>query len=142
LQALLPGRYRCVQRGTEGEPARVHERTYWEMDFPDRGAEEEGDPRGLVDEFESRMVRAVNRRLRSDVPVAAYLSGGDGRPASPDRTPRPWSGGRGGASEVRAGHESTAGPHRPSRVHRSGSMSLARKITEVPSRPHLSIDTW
>ena len=47
------------------------------MDFPDRGDEEPGeDPRRLVDEFEQSMLRAVEKRLRADVPVGSYLSGG------------------------------------------------------------------
>src|SRR5256714_864559 len=34
------------------------------------------EPRALADEFESLMVAAVTRRLRADVPVVSYLSGG------------------------------------------------------------------
>jgi asparagine synthase (glutamine-hydrolysing) len=76
VQALLPGHCLAVQRGSEGTPARVSERTWWELDFPDRGHEEDGDEDRLVEEFERLMVRAVSRRLRADVPVVAYLSGG------------------------------------------------------------------
>ena len=55
----------------------VRERAYWEMDFPDAGEEEGGDdPKKLVDEFEQVLVRAVNTRLKADVPVGSYLSGG------------------------------------------------------------------
>ena len=47
------------------------------MDFPDRGDENRGgDPRALVDHFEKLMLQAVEERLRADVPVGAYLSGG------------------------------------------------------------------
>jgi len=47
------------------------------MDFPNRGDEDPGeDPRPLVDEFERVLSRAVQKRLRADVPVGAYLSGG------------------------------------------------------------------
>src|ERR1700730_7108318 len=47
------------------------------MDFPDRGDEDPGrDPRALVDRFEKLMLQAVEERLRADVPVGAYLSGG------------------------------------------------------------------
>ena len=47
------------------------------MDFPDRGDEKRGgDPRALVDRFEKIMLQAVEKRLRADVPVGAYLSGG------------------------------------------------------------------
>jgi asparagine synthase (glutamine-hydrolysing) len=55
----------------------VEERAFWEMDFPDRGSEERGDdPKRLVDEFERILLQAVEERLRADVPVGAYLSGG------------------------------------------------------------------
>ena len=57
--------------------AEIADRAYWEMDFPDRGDEERGDdPRRLVDEFEQVMLRAVDKRLKADVPVGSYLSGG------------------------------------------------------------------
>jgi asparagine synthase (glutamine-hydrolysing) len=75
VHALLPGRYLRVQLGKSAEP--VRERVYWQMDFPDRGDEDPGrDPRRLVDEFEQVLLGAVERRLRADVPVVSYLSGG------------------------------------------------------------------
>lgn len=77
VQSLLPGHYMSVQLGRQGEGAQLRERTYWEIDFPDQGQEDpENDPNRLVDEFEARMLRAVERRLRADVPVVSYLSGG------------------------------------------------------------------
>src|SRR2546423_11800923 len=55
----------------------VEERAFWEMDFPDEGTEEPGDnPKRLVDDFEKLLLQAVEERLRADVPVGAYLSGG------------------------------------------------------------------
>src|SRR5262249_33514595 len=42
---------------------------------PDRGDEERGDHR-VVDELERLMISAVERRLRADVPVVSYVSGG------------------------------------------------------------------
>jgi asparagine synthase (glutamine-hydrolysing) len=76
VQALLPGHCLAVQRGPEGSPARVSDQTWWEIDFPDCGQEKDGDEARLVEEFEGLLVRAVERRLRADVPVVAYLSGG------------------------------------------------------------------
>jgi asparagine synthase (glutamine-hydrolysing) len=78
VQLLRPGHYLQIapanDRGTE--PV-IEERAYWEMNFPDRGDEERGDdPRRLVDEFEQVMLQAVEERLRADVPVGSYLSGG------------------------------------------------------------------
>jgi asparagine synthase (glutamine-hydrolysing) len=73
--ALLPGHYLSVERGLSGNP--VRDRTYWKMNFPDRGQEAAGrSAKQLVDEFESVLLGAVERRLRADVPVVAYLSGG------------------------------------------------------------------
>ena len=53
------------------EAGEIADRAYWEMDFPDLGDEERGDdPRRLVDEFEQVMLRAVDTRLKADVPSA------------------------------------------------------------------------
>lgn len=77
IQLLRPGHYLQITPGHESGAAPViDERTYWEMDFPDEGDEVTGDPRQLVDEFEQVLLRAVEKRLRADVPVGAYLSGG------------------------------------------------------------------
>jgi asparagine synthase (glutamine-hydrolysing) len=73
VQSLLPGHALLIEQNP-GEPARLSERTWWEVDFPDRG--DEGPIPRAVDQFEELLLRAVERRLRADVPVAAYLSGG------------------------------------------------------------------
>jgi asparagine synthase (glutamine-hydrolysing) len=77
VQTLLPGHYLTIQLGQPGESAKVTDRVFWEIDFPDRGDEDPGrDAKQLVDEFEAVLLRAVERRLRADVPVVSYLSGG------------------------------------------------------------------
>jgi asparagine synthase (glutamine-hydrolysing) len=78
VQLLPPGHFlQIVPRNDRGAAATVEERTYWQMDFPERGDEEPGgDSKALVDRFEQMMLRAVEKRLRADVPVGAYLSGG------------------------------------------------------------------
>jgi asparagine synthase (glutamine-hydrolysing) len=78
VRSLQPGHYLRIQRGSvSGAETAVEDRTYWEIDFPDRGEEERGGrAKRLVDEFETVLLRAVERRLRADVPVASYLSGG------------------------------------------------------------------
>jgi asparagine synthase (glutamine-hydrolysing) len=79
VTALQPGQYLRIQLGEpSGVSRRVPERKYyWQIDFPDEGHEDsEGDPKKLVDEFERVMLGAVDRRLRADVPVVSYLSGG------------------------------------------------------------------
>ena len=63
--------------GSSSASAVIAERAYWEMDFPAQGEEVWGDnPSALVDEFERLLLQAVEERLRADVPVGSYLSGG------------------------------------------------------------------
>ncbi|HYT93194.1 MAG TPA: asparagine synthetase B, partial [Gemmataceae bacterium] len=70
IQLLLPGHYLTIQPADGRQAARVIERVYWEIDFPDRGQEEPGrDACRVTDEFEALMLKAVERRLRADVPV-------------------------------------------------------------------------
>jgi asparagine synthase (glutamine-hydrolysing) len=73
---LLPGRFLQIQLGATGERARVEEKIYWQIDFPDQGHEDNRDPDVLAKEFEEILLRAVEIRLRADVPVVSYLSGG------------------------------------------------------------------
>jgi asparagine synthase (glutamine-hydrolysing) len=83
IELLLPGHALMIQLGGPGEAARLEHRTFFEIDFPDQGHEEYpprlfgGKPsRQLVDEFEALLLRATEKRLRADVPVVSYLSGG------------------------------------------------------------------
>jgi asparagine synthase (glutamine-hydrolysing) len=77
IQLLLPGHRLKIDLTQPNRKASIDDRAYWEIDFPDQGQEEQGSDRErLVDEFESVMLAAVERRLRADVPVVAYLSGG------------------------------------------------------------------
>lgn len=78
VQLLTQGHYLQITPANEGtsEPA-IREEAYWTMDFPNQGEENpEKDPRKLVDELEDLLLKAVEKRLRADVPVGAYLSGG------------------------------------------------------------------
>jgi asparagine synthase (glutamine-hydrolysing) len=76
--SLLPGHYLHIQLGRHRlERAEITDRAYWEMDFPNHGEEEHArNGNRLVDAFEEVCLRAVERRLRADVPVVSYLSGG------------------------------------------------------------------
>ena len=76
IQCLPPAHYLQLTRSNRSDPPSVQERAYWRMDFPDRGSERDGDPKTLVDEFENVLLQAVDKRLRADVPVGSYLSGG------------------------------------------------------------------
>lgn len=77
VHSLLPGHYLKIAFRRDGRPAEIVERRYWDFDFPDAGQEEyPDDGKALIDEFEARFQRAVEIRLRADVPVVGYLSGG------------------------------------------------------------------
>jgi asparagine synthase (glutamine-hydrolysing) len=75
VEALLPGRYIKVQLHGH-ERAQLSQHTYWQIDFPDQGDEDRRPLSVLVDEFNDLLVAATDRRLRADVPVVSYLSGG------------------------------------------------------------------
>ena len=77
VQSLLPGHYLKIAFRRDGKPAEIVERRYWDFDFPDAGSEEDPrDEKRLIDDFEAAFQRAVEIRLRADVPVVGYLSGG------------------------------------------------------------------
>ncbi len=76
VQALTPGHYLRIDLPGGGEAARIGDHTYWQMDFPDWGHEAPLTTKQAVEGFESVLVAGVERRLRADVPVVSYLSGG------------------------------------------------------------------
>ena len=77
VQSILPGHYLKVRLGTSGRQGEILERRYWDLDFPNEGDEDDPeDPISLIDEFDATFRRAVEIRLRADVPVVGYLSGG------------------------------------------------------------------
>jgi asparagine synthase (glutamine-hydrolysing) len=78
IQLLREGHYlRVTPANDRGNEPDISDRAYWQMDFPDLGEEDRGEDQGkLVDDFERVMLNAVSKRLRADVPVGAYLSGG------------------------------------------------------------------
>ena len=51
---------------------------YWDWEYPDNKQKNylQGSEQDLATELHDRLVQATQIRLRSDVPVAAYLSGG------------------------------------------------------------------
>ena len=77
IQLLSPGRFLQVSKQRASAAETPRERAYWTMDFPDAGNEEPvRDTNRLVDAFEQVLLNAVEERLRADVSVGAYLSGG------------------------------------------------------------------
>ncbi len=74
VNQLVPGRFLDFRLGETREPT---PKVFYEFDFPDRGQEiRDADPKQLTDQFEEVFVRSVQMKLRADVPVVSYLSGG------------------------------------------------------------------
>jgi asparagine synthase (glutamine-hydrolysing) len=71
IRQLLPGHYMLVS----GD--RVVTREYWRLDFAEPGSSvSECDADRALEEFRELLIDSVRLRLRADVPVGAYLSGG------------------------------------------------------------------
>ncbi len=71
VNSIPPGHYLRVRDG------RIELKRYWDLDFPDAGQERRlDDPAPLIDELEELLRQSVERRLRGDVPVVSYISGG------------------------------------------------------------------
>ena len=65
-----PGSYMTVShKGIRIQP-------YWHLQFPEKGEEPQISLSGAIEELETLYRDAVRLRLRADVPVGAYLSGG------------------------------------------------------------------
>ena len=77
VHAIAPGSFLRVQFRSGGAPAEVHEQAWWDVSFPDQGDEYDrrSEPE-LVEELGGLFDEAVRIRLRADVPVVGYLSGG------------------------------------------------------------------
>jgi len=71
IKLLKPGHFLKIKNGQID----IHE--YWDLDFPNAGEEKFlNDPSPLIDELDFLLHQSVKRRLRSDAPIASYLSGG------------------------------------------------------------------
>jgi asparagine synthase (glutamine-hydrolysing) len=77
VKCLVPGRYLHLKLGSTSPEEATRQQTYWQVSYPDRGQEDYGrDEKRVVDEYEAVLYAAINKRLRADVPVVSYLSGG------------------------------------------------------------------
>lgn len=71
VESLPPGHFLRVEDG------RIETHRYWDLDFPDAGQERRtSDTNALAEELEGLLRQSVERRLRGDVPVVSYISGG------------------------------------------------------------------
>ncbi|KAH9828479.1 asparagine synthase [Teratosphaeria destructans] len=73
VRKIRPGHYLTVQGGDGG---RIEERPYWDATFPDKHIPDPRTPEELIEGVRARMLESVRLRLRADVPVGVYLSGG------------------------------------------------------------------
>lgn len=69
VRQVPPGTYLLVRDNS------ISLTRYWDLDYP-REPRAELDEQEAIEEFRSRLTEAVRLRLRADVPVACYLSGG------------------------------------------------------------------
>ncbi|MDI1292604.1 MAG: asparagine synthase (glutamine-hydrolyzing) [Methylobacter sp.] len=58
------------------EDGRLRESIYWDWRFPEQGEYHQGSDTELAEQLYDLLADATNIRLRADVPVGAYLSGG------------------------------------------------------------------
>ena len=73
ITMLMPGHYLHFKPGS----VNLTQRPYWQVSYPDQGQEVYGhDEKKLVRQYEDVLFDAVTKRLRADVPVVSYLSGG------------------------------------------------------------------
>ncbi|CAK1359066.1 unnamed protein product [Cercospora beticola] len=71
VQKVNPGEY-LICRGLEG----LENVKYWDIEYPDKYSVETRSEDEMVEGVRSRLLEAVRLRLRADVPVGIYLSGG------------------------------------------------------------------
>ena len=71
VSKLLPGHYMTATLSGS-----IEIRRYWDADYPDKNVVETRSIEEMIAGVRSRLIEAVRLRLRADVPVAVYLSGG------------------------------------------------------------------
>ena len=70
VHELRPGHYLKVSRG------KVETHAYWEIPVYSRGEQTRSSPEAICEQVEKLLLDAIRIRLRADVPVGCYLSGG------------------------------------------------------------------
>ncbi|KAB2570933.1 Asparagine synthetase (glutamine-hydrolyzing) 2 [Lasiodiplodia theobromae] len=71
VRKVRPGHYLTCQ-GFED----VQERMYWDVEYPDKRTADPRSEQEMIEGVRERLLEAVRIRLRADVPVGIYLSGG------------------------------------------------------------------
>ena len=70
VEEVSPGYIVSIEQG------RINKQQYWDWSFPTTNEYRSGSADQLADELHDLLIDATKIRLRSDVPVGAYLSGG------------------------------------------------------------------
>lgn len=70
IYQLPPGTMMLVDR------TGIQCRSYWQLSFPPEGEEEQLSEEAAIEQLRALLVDATRQRLRADVPVGVYLSGG------------------------------------------------------------------
>ncbi|KAF2151719.1 asparagine synthase [Myriangium duriaei CBS 260.36] len=68
---IRPGHYLVCQSFSH-----IEQRQYWDQTYPDKCLEDPRTPEEIIQGVRERLLDAVRLRLRADVPVGIYLSGG------------------------------------------------------------------
>jgi len=70
VRSVQPGCWVMVDSGG------LHNGRYWDMEFARQDAEDPADEKGMIEAIRAAVEEAVRLRLRADVPMGVYLSGG------------------------------------------------------------------
>lgn len=73
---LPPGHYMQVRANSSDSPHTLTPSRYWGLTFPKAGREEQVSPKDAAEQLRSLLSDATRLRLRADVQVGSYLSGG------------------------------------------------------------------
>jgi asparagine synthase (glutamine-hydrolysing) len=76
-QTMFPGIFEVAPgQMLIAENGRIRRQQYWSWEYPPDGEHQVEEPAALAEELHALLVDATRLRLRADVPVGAYLSGG------------------------------------------------------------------
>jgi asparagine synthase (glutamine-hydrolysing) len=71
VKKVRPGHYMlCTGVGS------IEQRQYWDAEYPDKNTVDPRTPQEMIEGLRERLLEAIKLRLRADVPIGIYLSGG------------------------------------------------------------------
>src|SRR5690606_3232449 len=70
IHELPPGHYLLAKNG------KIHLQKYWQLDFPAKESHTSVSLETITEQADELLTDAIRIRLRADVPVGSYLSGG------------------------------------------------------------------